>query len=252
MQLFRIIPRLEVKSRNLIKGIRMEGLRVVGDPLEKVIKYYNDGADEIIYDDIVASLYNRNHDSDYIKQLSENIHIPLCAGGGIRSVNDISDLLNSGADKVCINTGSINDPNLIYEAARIFGSQCIVTEIQAKKQRKNIWHSYTLSGREYTELNVIDWAKRVEELGSGEIFVISVDNDGINYGPDIDLIKSITSNVNIPVIAGGGIRTTENIRNIVERTGANAISMSHSLHFDKIDIPSIKSDLNKMKIKVRK
>jgi imidazole glycerol-phosphate synthase subunit HisF len=251
MQTKRIIPRLEIKSRNLIKGIRMEGLRIIGDPIEKAIQYYNDGADEIIYDDIVASLYNRNYDLDIIKELSENIYIPLCVGGGIKTVNDISNILNAGADKVCINTALINDPNLIYEAARIFGSQCIVTEIQAKKQRENTWYSYTLSGREYSNVNVVNWAIKSEELGSGEIVVISIDNDGINLGPDLDLIKSITSNVNIPVIAGGGIRDAKDINNVINKGGAEAVSLSHSLHFNKIKISATKVELNEMKIKVR-
>ena len=145
---FRIIPRLEVKSRKLIKGIRMEGLRVVGDPLDKVIEYYNAGADEIIYSDIVASLYDRAFDLEFIKELARHIFIPLCVGGGVTSVNDIHKLLEAGADKVAINTGAVKNPKLIYDAARIFGSQCIVGEIHAKRSYGNHWEVRTESGRQ--------------------------------------------------------------------------------------------------------
>ena len=211
----RIIPRLEVKSRKLIKGIRMEGLRVVGDPLESIIKYYEGGADEIIYDDIVASLYDRKYDVEFINELSNNIFIPFCVGGGVKNIDDIHELLNAGADKVAINTHAVKNPNLIYEASRIFGSQCVVTEIQAKRQRKNCWEAYTESGRERHNLDAIEWAKKAEELGSGEILLLSVDNDGLKCGPDIELIKSIKSTVSIPVIAGGGIGRLGHISDII-------------------------------------
>ena len=241
----RIIPRLEVKSRKLIKGIRMEGLRVVGDPLEKISEYYDDGADEIIYSDIVSSLYNREFDLDYIKELAKNIYIPFCVGGGIKSIDDIHNLLNAGADKVALNTNAIKNPDLIYEAARIFGSQCIVTEIQAKKQKNSEWEAFTESGREKHNLNVLNWAKKAQDLGSGEILLLSIDNDGMRIGTELELIKLLKSSLSIPLIAGGGIGSVSDVEETITYGNADAISISHAFHFGLFNIKSLKNQLSK-------
>ena len=247
----RIIPRLEIKSRKLIKGIRMEGLRVVGDPVEKIIKYYNDGADEIIYDDIVASLYDRKYDINFINELSKNIFIPFCVGGGIKNINDIHDMLDAGADKVAINTHSILNENLIYQASRIFGSQCIVLEIQAKKLREGYWEAYTESGRERHKLDAIEWAKKAESLGVGEILLIAIDNDGMKKGPDLELIKSIKSSVSVPLIAGGGVGDNNHINDIFKIGNADAVCLSNCLHFNSLKISDIKLNLKNKSENIR-
>lgn len=248
----RIIARLEVKGLNVVKGIQMEGLRVVGQPETLSDKYFNQGIDEIIYSDIVASLYDRNHLSDLVTKVSNKIFIPLCVGGGVRSIENYRELLRAGADKISINSEATRNPSLIEKAANIFGSQCIVASIHAKKISENKWEPYIENGREKTCMDVIDWAKKLEDLGAGEILLISVDKDGTCSGFDIDLINNVTKSVNIPVIVSGGAGSIDDIINVCSNANPSAVAISHLLHFNKLDITFIKDQLSKNNINTRK
>src|SRR3989338_10018352 len=200
----RIIARLDVKGPNVIKGIQFECLRVMGKPEDLAREYYLQGADELIYLDTVASLYQRNNLLNIVRQASENIFIPFTAGGGVRSISDIRSLLSAGAEKVAINTAATKNPNLIRQAARMFGSQCIVLSIEAKQIAPGRWEAYTDNGRNRTGLDVLKWAKRAEYLGAGEILLTSVDMEGTERGFDLELVEAVSKAVSIPVIASGG------------------------------------------------
>ena len=248
---FRLISRLEIKGLNVVKGINMEGLRVVDFPEKLARKYFSDGIDEIILSDIVASLYGRNHLFKLVEKVSKEVSIPIVAGGGIRSINDIDMLLKSGADKISINTHAVKNPKLIKEAALKFGSQCIIVEIHAKFKSPDNWQVLVENGREPTSLNLVKWIKKVEELGAGEILLISVDKDGTFKGLDKNLINLTFDKVSIPIIYGGGFNDVEEIKNYVEKYNIDAVSISHALHFNKFKIGNIKKELIKSKIEVR-
>lgn len=244
MKSVRLIARLEIKGRNVVKGIRMEGLRVVGRPEDLMDRYFAQGIDEFIFVDIVASLYGRNHLSELVSMASESIFVPLTVGGGVREVEDFHRLLSSGADKVTINTNAVKTPNLISEAATVFGSQCVVVEIQAKKSiRGGSWEPYIENGREHTGQDVVEWAREVEQRGAGEILLTSVDRDGTTQGLDLELISTLTEAVAIPVIACGGTRSADDIIRAVNEANANAVAVSHILHFEKTTVSSLKTDL---------
>ena len=248
----RIIPRFDVKGPNVVKGICLEGLRVVGKPAEFARKYYEQGADEIVYIDIVASLYERNNLIEVIEEAASlGISIPLTVGGGIRSLDDITKILRAGADKVAINTAATRNPELIQTAARRFGSQCIVGSIQAKQQGPGKWEAYIDNGRQRTGLDAIDWAKQLVELGTGELLVTSVDREGTLKGYDTDLIKQIVSSVDVPVIACGGAGSIEDVGDCFLETGCDAVALASILHYDKTTIGSIKSALSKQEIQIR-
>ena len=248
----RLIARLDIKGPNLIKGIHLEGLRVIGDPQEHAKKYYEQGADELIYIDIVASLYGRSKLPEIVSRTAENVFVPLTVGGGIRNIEDVRELLRAGADKVAINTAAVQRPSLINEVSRRFGSQCMVLSIEAKKQSDTMWEVYTDSGREKTGIDVVDWAKEGVEQGAGEILLTSIDYEGSRKGFDIDLIKKITDAVNIPVIASGGMGSEEHIRFAIEEGGADAIAMADILHYERSTINLIREEANKADIGVRK
>ena len=248
----RLIARLDIKGPNLIKGIHLEGLRVIGDPQEHAKKYYEQGADELIYIDIVASLYGRSKLPEIVSRTAENVFVPLTVGGGIRNIEDVRELLRAGADKVAINTAAVQRPSLINEVSRRFGSQCMVLSIEAKKQSDTMWEVYTDSGREKTGIDVVDWAKEGVEQGAGEILLTSIDSEGMRKGFDIDLIKKITDAVNIPVIASGGMGSEEHIRFAIEEGGADAIAMADILHYERSTINLIREEANKADIGVRK
>ena len=247
----RIIPRLDIKGPNLIKGIHLEGLRVIGDPNKYAQEYYKAGADEIIYMDIVASLYGRNNLSDIVKKTVENIYIPITVGGGIRSLGDIKHILRSGADKVAINTAAIRNPNLLREASQCFGSQCIVLSIEAKKISPNTWEAYTDNGREKTGVNVIEWAQKAVSLGIGEILVTSVDQEGTQKGFDINLVKTLSNSVEVPVIASGGMGSLNDFEEVVRKGQADAVSMAHLIHYKKTDLITIRDFALKQNLGVR-
>lgn len=234
MKTIRIIPRLDIKGPNLVKGIHLEGLRVLGSPQQFAKYYYEQGADELFYQDVVASLYDRNSLGDIISATAKSNFIPLTVGGGIRTIEDIKNLLRLGADKVCINTGAIKNPNLINEASKKFGSSTIVVAIEAIKQLTGEYMAYVDNGREHTGIEVVTWAKKCEELGAGEIVITSVDREGTGKGYDIELIKSITTAVNIPVIAHGGAGKLEDLIDPVKIAHADALCMGSILHYGYI------------------
>lgn len=239
MRNVRLIARLDVKAPNLVKGIQLEGLRKMGDPNEFALKYYLQGADEIFYADIVASLYERNSLLDIIEKTTNNVFIPITVGGGLRSINDVAAALNAGADKVSINTAAIKNPKLITEVSRRFGSQCMVLSIQAKRH-SNHWEAYYDNGREHSHLDVIDWAMKGEELGAGEIMLTSVDKEGTAKGFDVDLIKAVTDVVSIPVIASGGMGKLDDITPAIKNGHADAIAMAYVLHYNHLKIGDVR------------
>ena len=230
----RIIPRLDIKGPNLVKGIHLEGLRVLGKPWDFAYRYYKEGADELIYIDAVASLYGRNNLLEIVKKTAENIFIPLTVGGGIRSLDDIKNLLRAGADKVAVNTGAIHNPDLIKKGALAFGSQCIVSYIEAKHINGR-YEAMTDNGREVTGKNVFDWAKQVVDLGAGEILLTSIDNEGTGLGYDLELIKAIAEEVPVQVIASGGCGKTEHIIEASKIGKADAVSASSIFHYNYLD-----------------
>lgn len=251
MKTIRIIPRLDIKGPSVIKGVHLDCLRIVGNPQKLATKYYQEGADELIYIDIVASLYQRNNLLDIVSKAAENIFIPLTVGGGIRSLNDIKQILRSGADKVAINTYATKNPEFITQAAKAFGSQCIVGSIEAKREKEGGWEAYTDNGREKTGLNVIEWAKRLVELGAGELLITSVDKEGTANGYDIELIKQIAPQVNIPVIACGGAGNPEHVLQVIQNGKADAVSAAHIFHYQKYSIQKVKNFLKQHQINVR-
>jgi len=234
MNKIRLIPRLDIKGPNLVKGIHLEGLRVLGKPKRYAKYYYENGADELFFQDTVASLYDRNNLNDIISRTAKEIFIPLTVGGGIRTIDDIKSILRAGADKVSINTAAIRNPDFIKKAALSFGSSTIVVAIEAIKQPDGKYLAYTDNGREYTGIEVLNWAKQVEELGAGELVITSVDREGTGEGFDIELINLISRAVSIPVIAHGGFGDPADAVKVVEECKVDAISMASVLHYDYI------------------
>lgn len=234
MNKVRIIPRLDIKGPNLVKGIHLEGLRVLGKPESFAKFYYENGADELFFQDAVASLYERNSLSDIISKTAKEIFIPLTVGGGIRTIQDIKTVLRAGADKVAINTAAIKNPAFIKEASLTFGSSTVVVAIEAIKQPDGQYFAYTDNGREESGLEVVAWARRVEELGAGEIVITSVDNEGTGQGFDLKLVKMISESVSIPVIAHGGCSGPEDAARIINEGRADAVAISSILHYKSI------------------
>jgi cyclase len=227
----RIIPRLDIKGPNLVKGVHLEGLRVLGKPEQYARYYYENGADELFYQDAVASLYGRNSLLDIIERTSREIFIPLTVGGGLRSLEDIRTVLRAGADKVAINTAAIENPDLIREASLAFGSSTIVVSIEAIKQGEGRWEALTNYGRDNTGVDALEWARRAEELGTGELVVTSIDQEGTGQGYDLELTGRIARSVSIPVIALGGAGTLEHIYEVIMGGYADAVSMASVLHY---------------------
>ena len=231
MKHIRIIPRLDIKGPNLVKGIHLEGLRVLGKPDDFAKLYYEQGADELIFQDTVASLYQRNSLTDIITKTAQNIFIPITVGGGLRTLEDINRVLRAGADKVAINTAAIINPEFISQASRTFGSSTIVIAIEAIKQPDNTYLAYTDNGREYTGVDAISWAKEAEERGAGEILLTSIDQEGTGNGFDLELIKRVSECVTIPVIAHGGGANDSHISESINGSGADAIALASMLHY---------------------
>jgi len=237
----RLIARLDIKGVNLIKGIHLEGLRVVGDPQIHAAKYYQDGADEIIYMDTVASLYGRNNLVDVVSRATEHVFVPITVGGGIRSVEDARTLLRAGADKVAINTAAIKEPKLISQLSDVWGSSTIVLSIEAKKTGDNKWEAYTDNGRERTGLDVAQWAETGAKLGAGEILVTSVDQEGTRKGFDCELVAEITKRVEIPVIASGGFGSLDHLSQLVKTAKPTGVAIADSLHYNRYSFEQIRS-----------
>lgn len=233
MKFHRIIPRLDIKGPNLVKGIHLEGLRVLGKPEDFANYYYEEGADELIFQDTVASLYERNNLSEIISRTAENIFIPLTVGGGIRCLEDINSVLRAGADKISINTAAIKNPDFINDASSSFGSSTIVVAIEAIKQNDNSYLAYTDNGREHTGIDVKKWAIEVQDRGAGEILLTSIDKDGTGNGFDNELILSISESVTIPIIAHGGAATPNHISDAILNYGADAVAIASMLHYSE-------------------
>ena len=251
MNKVRIIARIDVKNEFAIKGIHLEGLRKVGNPNEMARNYYNDGIDEIVFMDAVAAYYDRNSLSELIQEACADVFIPITVGGGIRTIDDIKNALKSGADKVAINTRAVKEPAFINQASKIFGSQCIVSSIEAKSIKGGKWEVYTDNGREPTGKDVVEWAQHVEELGAGEIMLTSIDREGTKKGFDINLYQSVIHSVSIPIIASGGMGKSSDAVKLIKHVNVDAIAIASVLHYKIESIKEIKNTLLESQIKVR-
>jgi cyclase len=227
----RIIPRLDIKGPNLVKGIHLEGLRVLGKPERFARFYYEGGADELFFMDAVASLYGRNQLNDIIMNTAREIFIPLCVGGGLRSVDDIRSVLRAGADKIALNTAALARPEFVREAAKTFGSSTIVVSIEAIRQPNGRYECFTDCGRQETGVDAFAWAERAAELGAGELSVTSVDCEGTGRGFDLELTRGIARAVGIPVIAHGGAGTAAHVRDVIQSGSADAVALASILHY---------------------
>ena len=240
MKNIRFIAKLDIKGEHLVKGIQLEGLRKLGNPNDFARKYYSQGIDEIVYIDTVASLYNRNNLSSIVKETAKNVFVPLTVGGGIRSLADVAEVLDCGADKVAVNTAAIKKPEIITQITQRYGSQCTVLSIQAKRQPGKGWEAYYDNGREHSGLEVSEWARQGYELGAGEIFLTSVDQDGTKQGFDLELIKKVSDAVPIPVIACGGMSNPQDFVDAVKTGHADAVAAAAVLHYEDFSIYDIK------------
>jgi len=230
----RIIPRLDIKGPNLVKGIHLEGLRVLGKPEQFARLYYEQGADELLYMDVVASLYQRNSLLEMVSRTSKELFIPLTVGGGLRSVEDVRAALKAGADKVALNTAAIRNPEFVREAAERFGSSTIVVSIEAIRKPDGTYEAYTDNGRERTGVDAIEWAQKAAEMGAGEILITSIDREGTGKGFDLELTRKLVSAVPIPVIAGGGAGSVQHIQEVVSAGGADAVCVASVLHYHAV------------------
>ncbi|MEO8310836.1 MAG: imidazole glycerol phosphate synthase cyclase subunit [Caldimonas sp.] len=246
----RLIARLDIKGSNLIKGVHLEGLRVIGDPQEYARRYYEQGADELVYIDIVASLYGRSKLTEIVRRAAHDVFVPMTVGGGIRSIEDVGDLLRAGADKVAINTAAVRRPELIDEVSRRFGSQAMVLSIEAKEQAPGRWEVFTDCGRERSGVDAVDWARRGVDLGAGEILVTSIDREGTRKGFDLALVKAISSAVEVPVIASGGFGEMAHLGEAVS-AGADAVAIADALHYKRTTFPELRREAAERGIPVR-
>lgn len=249
MVAIRIIPCLDVNSGRVVKGTNFVDLRDAGDPVEIAKRYNAEGADELVFLDITASSDKREITLDVVKKTAEQVFIPLTVGGGIRTVEDMRKLLKAGADKISVNTSAVENPQLIKDGSKMFGNQCIVVAIDAKKDGKS-WTVYTHGGRTKTGLDVIKWAKKCVKLGAGEILLTSMDKDGTKDGYDLELMQKITNVVNVPVIASGGAGKKEHFADVCKK-GASAVLAASLFHFKELSIADLKQYLRKNGIQVR-
>jgi imidazole glycerol-phosphate synthase subunit HisF len=249
----RIIPCLDVTAGRVVKGVRFQELRDAGDPVDCAKAYQDQGADELVFLDITASSDEREIMHRVVEQTASQCFMPLTVGGGLRSVENIRAMLNAGADKVSLNTSAILQPELVFESARRFGSQCIVVAIDAKREPEgNRWRVYTHGGRRPTELDAIEWAKKIASLGAGEILLTSMDADGTLAGYDVELTRRISDAVSIPVIASGGAGKLEHFRDVLREGAASAVLAASLFHFGTYTIPQVKEYLDGEKIPVRR
>jgi cyclase len=246
----RIIPCLDVDKGRVVKGVKFQNLRDAGDPVEVAKGYEEQSADELVFLDITASAEERKIMIEVVQRVAETVFIPFTVGGGVSSLEDIRRLLSAGADKVSINTAAVKNPQLIYESAKRFGSQCIVVAIDAKRSERG-WEVYIHGGRTPTGLDAVEWAKRVEGLGAGEILLTSMDADGTKKGYDIELCRAVASAVSIPVIASGGAGTMEHFYEVFTQTNADAALAASLFHFKEVSIPELKAYLKNKGVHVR-
>ncbi|MBF0323940.1 MAG: imidazole glycerol phosphate synthase subunit HisF [Alphaproteobacteria bacterium] len=247
----RLIARLDIKGPNLIKPIQLEGVRKVGDPNEFAVRYYSQGIDEILYMDAVASLYDRDMLTRIVERTAQDVFVPITVGGGLRSLDDIREILLAGADKVAINTAATHRPEMISQVAERFGSQCMVLQIDAKRRPEGGWEVYRDGGREHTGLDVVEWALRGQTLGAGEILLTSVDREGMRRGFDVELVRAVADAVTVPVIASGGMGSLEHLYDVVERGGADAVAMAHVLHYQQMQLADIRRQARDRGLPVR-
>jgi len=238
----RLISRIDVKNEWAIKGIHLEGLRKVGNPNDLAVEYYNSGIDEIVFMDAVASLYNRNNLFDVIEKACRNVFVPIALGGGIRTLQDVSDALNAGADKVVINTGAVYNIDLISDAAAKFGAQCVVGSIEAKRTGAG-WEAYIDNGREVTGLDAIEWAARLEAAGVGELLITSVDQEGTQRGFDVALVTAVQEITTRPLIISGGYGQPRHLEALMRKARPSAVACAAALHYKKQGVPTIKAQL---------
>lgn len=246
----RIIPCLDVKAGRVVKGTHFVNLRDAGDPVECGLRYSDEGADELVFLDITASSDRRNIVADMVRRVADSINIPFTVGGGLRSLDDIQEILRAGADKVSLNTSAVEDPSLVQKAAERFGSQCIVVAIDARREN-GAAKVYTHGGRTRTDLNVVEWAKKVAELGAGEILLTSMDADGTKAGYDLELTQRVSGSVRIPVIASGGAGNLEHLYKGLTDGAASAVLAASIFHFREVTIGDAKSYLRERGVTVR-
>jgi cyclase len=246
----RIIPCLDIKDGRTVKGVNFENIRDAGDPVELAIRYAEEGADELVFLDITATNEKRKTLTELVTRIAKQINIPFTVGGGINSIDDVSALLNAGADKISVNSAAIKNPELIKDLADQFGSQCIVLAIDTKFEN-NDWWVYLNGGRVKTELLALNWAKRVVKLGAGEILLTSMNNDGTKSGFAIDITKQISEAVNVPVIASGGAGTLEHFKDVFNAGKADAALAASVFHFKEIEVIELKKYLKTNAIEIR-
>lgn len=247
----RVIARLDVKGDNVVRGMHLEGLRIVGQPEEMAARYADAGIDEIVFIDTVASLYGRNNMLPVVERTAEKVFIPMTVGGGVRSVEDVREMLRAGADKVAMNSGAVRNPKLITEVAEVFGAQCVVISIEVQQQAPGKWAVMIENGRETTGLDAIAWAKQAHSLGAGEIILTSIDQDGMRKGCDLPLTRAVAEAVPIPVIASGGPGKVEHVVSAFQEGKADAVALGTLLHFKLSDVASVKHGLAAAGIPVR-
>ena len=251
MRNIRIVARLDVKGPDVINTIQLEGLRKVGSPNELAKNYYNQGADELLIIDQVASLYQRDHLAELIKIFTKEIFIPITVGGGIKSVDDARILLRSGADKIAINTAAVTDHSLIEKLCKEFGKQCVVVSIPCKMVQSEKWEVYTNGGRDKTGLDVFEWAKKAVSLGAGELLITSIDNDGLRKGFDLSLIQKFNEFDDTPIIVSGGLGKLSHINDLLNICNCEAIASADFLHMKRGKIQELKNEILKLKFNVR-
>lgn len=246
----RIIPCLDIKDGTTVKGINFEGLRNAGNPIELAKRYETEGADELVFLDITATIEGRKTFVELVEDIAKELSIPFTVGGGISTIEDVRKLLEVGADKISINSSAVKNPQLISDLGKEFGSQCVVVAIDTKFIDASDW-VHVKGGREITDLKTLDWAKKVEELGAGEILLTSMDGDGTKNGFDLRITKLISENVNIPVIASGGAGNMADFENVFNKTKATGALAASVFHFGEVKIQDLKSELKSKKIAIR-
>ena len=241
MSLWRVIARLDIKGKNVVKGVHLEGLRIVGDPHDLAVKYAKQGADELLFIDIVATLYGRNQLTDLLEKTTEGVFIPITVGGGIKNLADVKRLFDAGADKIAINTAALHNPYLIKEISDKYGSQAITVSIEAKRKwgDETGWECYTDNGRERTQRDAVQWAYEAQEFGAGEILLTSIDCEGTRKGVDLELIKAIGKNMDVPVVISGGIGNPHHVTEA--KKYADAVAIADALHYNRFSIEEFRN-----------
>lgn len=247
----RIIPCLDIKDGRTVKGINFESIRDAGDPVELAMLYSKQGADELVFLDITATIEKRKTLIELVKSIASNINIPFTVGGGISSVADVAMLLQNGADKISVNTAAFTNPDLLNALSKAFGSQCIVLAIDTKKEADGEWYVYLNGGRTKTKTKTTDWAKQAVDAGAGEILLTSMNNDGTKNGFALDITKNLSDSLPVPVIASGGAGTVEHFKDVFEIANADAALAASIFHYKEIEIPALKKYLHKQQITIR-